>query len=166
MNLYGDVMNIFFLCIGNFCCFILVEVMFNVFLLEVYYVFSVGSQFKGEVYFCVFVFFRKEGIFMDGYYSKLWNNFFVILDVVIMVCGNVVGEICFVYLVLVVRVYWGVEDFDKIIGSDEEIDVVFEQVWYIFCCWIEVFLLFVLLVLLGFEECFQVELNWIGEIIF
>lgn len=137
-------MNIFFFCIGNLCCLILVEVIFNYLVLVGWEVMSVGSKLIGQVYFCFLVLLVWEGIFIEGYCSKFWENLLVTFDIVVMVCFSVVGEVCLVYLGVVVCVYWGVEDLVYVSGSDEEIDVVFMMVYCILWVCIEVFLVLLL----------------------
>jgi arsenate reductase len=133
-------MNILFLCTGNSCRSILAEATFNALAPEGMHAMSAGSKPTGEVHPRSIVLLKRKGIATDGYFSKSWDNLPVTPDIVITVCSNAAGEECPAYLGKVVRAHWGVDDPAKATGTDEEIDVAFEQAYEILRRRIEAFL--------------------------
>lgn len=114
------------MCMVNSCCSIFFEVMFNYLVLLGFEVCSVGSQFSGWVYLCSLVIFEQVGIVIYGLYSKGSEVFEgVLLDIVIIVCDVVVGEVCLLYFGVVLKVYWGLVDFFVLDGDEVLWDVVF-----------------------------------------
>lgn len=101
---------------------------------------SAGSKPTGEVHPRSIALLKREGISTEGYQSKSWDNLPVTPDIVITVCGNAAGETCPAYLGNVVRAHWGVDDPAKATGTDEEIDVAFENAYLILLGRIEAFL--------------------------
>ncbi len=124
-------MNILFLCTGNSCRSILAEATFNHLTSGDWHAMSAGSQPTGQVHPRSLALLEREGIPIEGLSSKSWDNLPEIPDIVITVCASAAGETCPAYLGPVLRAHWGVEDPAKAIGTDQQIDAVFEQVYRI-----------------------------------
>lgn len=122
-------MHILFLCTGNSCRSILAEATFNALAPANMRAMSAGSKPTGEVHPRSIALLQREGIAIDGYFSKSWEHLSPTPDIVITVCGNAAGETCPAYLGDVVRAHWGVEDPAKATGSAAEIDAAFEQAY-------------------------------------
>lgn len=133
-------MNILFLCTGNSCRSILAEATFNALAPQGMKAMSAGSKPTGEVHPRSIALLKREGISIEGYHSKSWDNLAVTPDIVITVCGNAAGEACPAYLGGAVRAHWGVDDPAKVTGSDAEIDAEFEKAYSILRRRIEKFL--------------------------
>ena len=103
-------MNVLFLCTGNSCRSILAEAIFNHLAPEGWHAMSAGSKPAGQVHPRSLALLEREGIAIEGLYSKLWDNLPVLPDIVITVCGNAAGEICPAYLGPALRSHWGVDD--------------------------------------------------------
>ncbi|EPF7467138.1 MULTISPECIES: arsenate reductase ArsC [Serratia] len=159
-------MNILFLCTGNSCRSILAEATFNALALSTHTAISAGSQPKGEVHPRSLELLRKEGISTEGYYSKSWDDLPLTPDIVITVCGNAAGETCPAYLAPAIRAHWGVEDPDKAIGTEQEIDAAFEKAYCILRHRIEAFLALPPSTLASTDTSLQKELARIGETVF
>ncbi|MFS7243908.1 arsenate reductase ArsC [Serratia proteamaculans] len=159
-------MNILFLCTGNSCRSILAEATFNMLALPAHSAISAGSQPKGEVHPRSLALLRKEGIPTEGYYSKSWDDLPLTPDVVITVCGNAAGETCPAYLAPAIRAHWGVEDPDKVTGTEQEIDAAFEKAYRILRHRIEAFLALPSSTVARADASLQKELARIGETVF
>lgn len=133
-------MNILFLCTGNSCRSILAEATFNALAPQSMKAMSAGSKPTGEVHPRSIALLKREGISIEGYHSKSWDNLAVTPDIVITVCGNAAGEACPAYLGGAVRAHWGVDDPAKATGTDAEIDAEFEKAYSILRRRIEKFL--------------------------
>lgn len=111
---FFQLFNVLFLCIGNLVCLILVESVFCKIGDGCFNVFFVGSYFKGEVYLLVIEMLCQVDYLVEGLCFKVWDEF-VVLDVLVMdfvfiVCDQVVGEVCLLWLGELIIVYWGIED--------------------------------------------------------
>lgn len=165
---YGSYMicNVLFFCIGNSVCSVLVEVILCVWGGDCFRVFSVGSQFIGQINFFVFVQLYVEGMFIESLCSKLWDEFVdvVLMDLVIIVCDVVVVEVCFVVFGDFICSYWGLFDLVVVEGIGVDKVVVFVLVYVIVKMCLCV--LFVLFDLVWFEcEVLQYVLDWIGQLL-
>lgn len=133
-------MNILFLCTGNSCRSILAEAIFNHLAPVGWSALSAGSKPTGQVHPRSLALLAREGISINGYHSKSWDDLPVTPDVVITVCANAAGEACPAYLGNVVRSHWGVEDPAHATGTDSEIDEAFMSAYRILRTRIEAFL--------------------------
>ncbi|HYD78605.1 MAG TPA: arsenate reductase ArsC [Paucimonas sp.] len=118
-------MNVLFLCTGNSCRSILGEAVFNHLAPAGWHAMSAGSKPTGQVHPRSLALLEREGIAVDGYRSKSWDELPAVPDIVITVCASAAGETCPAYLGPVLRTHWGVEDPARATGSDEEIDAAF-----------------------------------------
>ena len=118
-------MNILFLCTGNSCRSILAEATFNHLAPSGWTAMSAGSQPTGQVHPRSLALLAREGIAIEGYRSKSWDQLALAPDVVITVCASAAGETCPAYLGRVLRTHWGVEDPAHATGTDAQIDAAF-----------------------------------------
>lgn len=118
-------MNVLFLCTGNSCRSILGEVTFNHLAPEGWRAMSAGSQPTGFIHPRSIALLSREGMNVDGLYSKSWDALPAVPDIVITVCASAAGETCPAYLGPVLRTHWGVDDPAHATGSDSEIDAAF-----------------------------------------
>lgn len=162
-------MNILFLCTGNSCRSILAEAIFNHLAPTGMRAMSAGSQPTGEVHPRSITLLQSKGIATEGYFSKSLDSLPQMPDIVITVCGNAAGEVCPAYLNKnsqggnVIRAHWGVDDPAKAIGSEAEIEAIFELAYQILRKRIEAFLALPANILTNTNHL-QVALNEIGQI--
>jgi arsenate reductase len=133
-------MNILFLCTGNSCRSILGEATFNHLAPVGWKAMSAGSKPAGYVHPRSLALLVREGISIEGYHSKSWENLPATPDIVISVCGNAANETCPAYLGPVLRSHWGVEDPAHATGTDAEVDAAFVKAYSILRARIEAFL--------------------------
>ena len=157
-------MNILFLCTGNSCRSILAEATFNHLAPTGWKAMSAGSQPTGNVHPRSLALLKREGIAVDGLYSKSWENLPLVPDVVITVCSNAAGETCPAYLGPVVRAHWGVDDPAHATGTEEEIEAAFMTAYRILRLRIEAFLALPLAQLEGDRAQLKAELDRIGTL--
>lgn len=62
------------------------------------------------------------------------------MDFIIIVCDNVVGEVCFIWFGYLVIVYWGYVDLFVGEGLDDEKCEVFCKILYVIYQWLELFI--------------------------
>jgi arsenate reductase len=120
-----SVMRVLFLCTGNSCRSILGEATFNHLAPSGWRAMSAGSKPTGRVHPRSLALLAREGIGIDGYFSKSWDDLPQTPDIVITVCASAAGEPCPVYLGPVLRTHWGVDDPAHATGTDDEIDAQF-----------------------------------------
>jgi arsenate reductase len=120
-----SVMRVLFLCTGNSCRSILGEATFNHLAPSGWRAMSAGSKPTGKVHPRSLALLAREGIGIDGYFSKSWDDLPQTPDIVITVCASAAGEPCPVYLGPVLRTHWGVDDPAHATGTDAEIDAQF-----------------------------------------
>jgi arsenate reductase len=157
-------MNILFLCTGNSCRSILAEATFNALAPAGLHAMSAGSKPAGYVHPRSLALLQREGIPIEGYSSKSWDDLPTTPDIVITVCGNAAGEACPAYLAPAVRAHWGVEDPAKATGTDAEIDAAFKTAYRILRKRIEAFLALPAADLLPNRKELTAELERIGKI--
>lgn len=133
-------MNVLFLCTGNSCRSILGEATFNHLAPTGWQAMSAGSKPTGQVHPRSLALLAREGISIEGYHSKSWENLPVTPDIVITVCGGAAGETCPAYLGPALRTHWGVEDPAHATGTDAEINASFMKAYKILRARIEAFL--------------------------
>ncbi|WP_256080327.1 arsenate reductase ArsC [Massilia sp. YIM B04103] len=158
-------MNVLFLCTGNSCRSVLSEATFNHLAPAGLRAISAGSQPAGQLHPRAVALLQRKGISTEGYFSKSWNNLPVTPDIVVTVCGSAAGETCPAYLGPVLRTHWGVDDPSHVVGSEEEIEAAFEQVYAIIRARIEAFLALPLAALQNDKAQFKAELDRIGTLL-
>ncbi|MCC2957787.1 arsenate reductase ArsC [Massilia sp. IC2-477] len=158
-------MNILFLCTGNSCRSLISEAVFNHLAPPGWRALSAGSQPAGRLNARALQLLAEMGISTQGYYSKSWDALPVTPDLVVTVCASAAGETCPAYLGPVLRTHWGVEDPSHVVGTEEEIDVAFEQAYAILRGRIEAFLALPLDELVADRARFKAELDRIGALL-
>jgi len=156
--------NVLFLCTGNSCRSLISEAVFNHLAPAGLRAISAGSQPAGKLNEKAVALLASKGISTEGYFSKSWDNLPVTPDVVVTVCASAAGETCPAYLGPVLRTHWGVEDPGHIVGTEEEINVAFEQAYATLRARIEAFLALPPDELQSDRERFKAELDRIGHI--
>lgn len=157
-------MNVLFLCTGNSCRSILAEATFNHLAPAGWEAMSAGSHPTGQVHPRSLALLAREGISVDGYFSKSWDNLPHTPDVVVTVCASAAGETCPAYVGPVIRTHWGVEDPAHATGTDEEIDAAFDTAYRILRNRIEAFLALPLADLKSDPVRLKTELDRIGSL--
>lgn len=157
-------MNVLFLCTGNSCRSILGEATFNHLAPSGWMAMSAGSKPTGEVHPRSIALLKREGIAVDGYFSKSWDNLPATPDIVITVCASAAGETCPAYLGPVMRTHWGVEDPAHATGTDAEIDAAFQKAYGILRARIEAFFALPLSTLALNKDEFKQALDNIGAL--
>ena len=155
-------MNVLFLCTGNSCRSLIGEATFNHLAPEGLHAISAGSKPLGRLNAGALALLEREGISIEGYFSKSWNDLPVTPDIVLSVCGNAANEICPAYLGSVMRSHWGVEDPAHAEGSAEEINAAFMTAYNILRYRIEQFLALPLAKLQNDPAKLKAELDRIG----
>ncbi len=126
---------------------------------------SAGSHPTGQVHPRSLALLAREGISVDGYFSKSWDNLPHTPDVVVTVCASAAGETCPAYLGQVIRTHWGVEDPAHATGTDEEINEAFDTAYRILRTRIEAFLALPLADLKSDPVRLKTELDRIGSLV-
>ncbi|AWB33926.1 arsenate reductase ArsC [Orrella marina] len=157
-------MNVLFLCTGNSCRSILAEATFNHLAPTGWEAMSAGSHPTGQVHPRSLALLAREGISVDGYFSKAWDNLPHTPDVVVTVCASAAGETCPAYLGPAIRTHWGVEDPAHATGTDDEIDAAFDAAYRILRTRIEAFLALPLTDLKNDPTRLKAELDRIGDL--
>lgn len=156
--------NTLFLCTGNSARSIMAEAIFNHLAPAGWKAMSAGSHPTGQVHPRSLALLAREGISVDGYFSKSWDHLPQVPDVVITVCASAAGETCPAYLGQVIRAHWGVEDPAPATGTDEEIDAAFITAYRILRTRIEAFLALPLTEMKGDPVRLKNELDRIGDL--
>lgn len=157
-------MNVLFLCTGNSCRSILGEATFNHLAPLGWKAMSAGSRPTGEVHPRSIALLKSEGIAVDGYFSKSWDNLPATPDIVITVCASAAGETCPAYLGPVMRTHWGVEDPAHATGTEEEIKAAFHTAYRILRTRIEALFALPLEQLAQDRAQLKAELDRIGSV--
>ncbi|MBC7859929.1 MAG: arsenate reductase ArsC [Burkholderiaceae bacterium] len=158
-------MNVLFLCTGNSCRSILAEATFNHLAPAGWTAMSAGSAPTGQVHPRSLALLAREGIAIDGYHSKSWDQLPLTPDVVVTVCSNAAGEACPAYLGKVLRTHWGVDDPAHATGTDAQIDAAFLAAYRILRVRIEAFFALPLAELQAQPERLKAELDRIGALL-
>lgn len=158
-------MKVLFLCTGNSCRSILGEATFNHLAPVGWQALSAGSKPTGQVHPRSLALLAKEGIAVDGYYSKSWEDLPSTPDIVLSVCGNAANETCPAYLGEVLRSHWGVEDPAHVQGSEADIEAAFMTAYRILRFRIELFLALPLQELQQNRAALKAELDRIGTML-
>lgn len=125
---------------------------------------SAGSHPTGQVHPRSLSLLAREGMSVNGYFSKSWDNLPMTPDVVVTVCASAAGETCPAYLGPVIRTHWGVEDPAHATGTDEEIDAAFDTAYRILRTRIEAFLALPLADMKSDPVRLKTELDRIGTL--
>lgn len=121
-------MKVLFLCTANSCRSILAEAIFNHLAPAEMRAFSAGSRPKGVVHPLSVRALQRAGIDTTGLHSKshvVHENLHP--DLVITLCDSAASEPCPTYFGDAVQVHWGLPDPDRQVGSQAELDTVFDQ---------------------------------------
>jgi arsenate reductase len=156
--------NVLFLCTGNSCRSLISEAVFNHLAPPGWHAISAGSQPTGKLNDKALALLANKGISTEGYYSKSWDNLPATPDIVVTVCASAAGETCPAYLGPILRTHWGVEDPSHVVGTEDEINVAFEQAYRTLRARIEAFLALPLDELKGDRASMKAELDRIGTI--
>jgi len=158
-------MNILFLCTGNSCRSILAEATFNHLAPAGWKAMSAGSQPTGQVHPRSLALLAREGMAIEGFHSKSWDQLPMTPDIVVTVCASAAGETCPAYLGPVLRTHWGVEDPAHARGTDAEIDAAFMTAYRILRARIEAFLALPLQQLQCDPARLKAELDRVGTLL-
>lgn len=158
-------MNVLFLCTGNSCRSILGEATFNHLAPAGWHAMSAGSKPAGYVHPRSLALLAREGINIEGYVSKSWDNLPATPDIVITVCSSAAGETCPAYLGPVLRTHWGVEDPAHATGTEAEIDAAFTTAYQILRARIKAFLALPLDELKSDRARMKSELDRVGQLL-
>jgi arsenate reductase (thioredoxin) len=125
--------NVLFLCTGNSARSILAEGILNASPASQgrLRAFSAGSHPKGRVHPMALDVLARQGISIDGYRSKSWDEFAAAgaphIDVVITVCDQAAAETCPVWPGHPTMAHWGMTDPAAVEGSEETKRRAFEE---------------------------------------
>ncbi len=123
-----DVLKVLFLCTGNSCRSIMAERLLNHLGKGHYKGFSAGSFPTGEVHPKSIETLKRHGIDFRQPRSKSWNEFSdTTFDLVITVCDQAVGEICPIFPGQPKKLHWSTPDPAKATGTEDEINIVFDD---------------------------------------
>lgn len=124
--------NILFLCTGNSCRSIMAEGLMKHYGKDKFNSFSAGSNPTGQVHPMSLKTLEKNGIEIDGLYSKSWDDISCTnIDIIITVCDDAAGESCPIFLNKAIKVHLGVFDPAKFSGNSEEIEQEFQKIYEI-----------------------------------
>ena len=122
--------KLLFLCTGNSCRSIMAEVLLNHKGKAAYIAYSAGSFPTGQVNPDSLTILHENQLPVGNLISQSWNDLSHIdFDIVITVCDNAANEVCPVYLGRAIKVHWGINDPDKIVGKKrkQSFDYAFRQ---------------------------------------
>ncbi len=120
-------MNILFLCTGNSCRSIMAEALFRTLAPQGVVGQSAGSRPAGYIHPQALATLTRQGISVDGFRSKSWDELTEKPDIVLSLCGNAAGETCPVFFGDFVRSHWGMPDPAHATGDDAAIQAVFDD---------------------------------------
>ncbi|WP_323143583.1 arsenate reductase ArsC [Massilia phyllosphaerae] len=157
-------MNVLFLCTGNSCRSVLSEATFNHLAPPGLQAISAGSKPTGQLHPRAVALLNRKGISTEEYFSKSWDDLPVAPDIVVTVCSSAAGETCLAYLSPVLRTHWGLEGPSHVVGTEEEIEAVFNHSYGIIRARIEAFLALPLEQLENDKATLKAELDRIGAL--
>ena len=118
------VFNVLFLCTGNSARSILAEAQLAALGKGRFKAFSAGSHPAGTVNPFAVEFLAKAGFSTEGFRSKSWDEFAApdapVMDYVLTVCDQAVGEQCPFWPGQPISAHWGVADPAAVGGTDDE----------------------------------------------
>lgn len=119
------------LCTGNSCRSVMAEALFNHLGNGEYEAVSAGSFPAGYVHPKSIETLKRHGIDPGKPHSKSWDEFVgQPFDVVVTVCDQAAGESCPLFLGKPQKLHWSTPDPAKATGTDKEIDVAFDQAFF------------------------------------
>ncbi len=125
--------KILFLCTGNSARSIMAEALLNKLGAGRFRAYSAGREPRGELHPRALQFLQQNHCAIDGLYSKSWDEFLdpqaPVMDMVILVCENLLTSSCPVWPGHPRIVRWGFPDPVLKIGTDEEISKAFLDVF-------------------------------------
>lgn len=139
-----QVYNVLILCTGNSARSILGEALINQLGRGRFRGYSAGSRPTGKVNPFALQTLENNGIAVEGYRSKSWDEFGVDgapqMDFVFTVCGSAAGETCPVWPGAPLRAHWGLDDPAAVEGSDADKLAAFAEAFSILKRRVELFL--------------------------
>jgi arsenate reductase len=124
----SDAIKVLVLCTGNSCRSIMAEALINHFGHGRYQAWSAGSNPAGYVHAKAVETLKRHDIDPGQPRSKSWNEFANhSFDLVITVCDHAAGESCPLFPGNPRKLHWSTPDPAKALGSDDEIDAVFDN---------------------------------------
>jgi arsenate reductase len=132
-RLADRVYNVLFLCTGNSARSILGEAILNHEGQGRFRGFSAGSHPKGQVHPIALDVLTAEGLPIEGFRSKSWDEFAgpdaPKLDFVFTVCDDAAGEACPIWPGQPMTAHWGLEDPAAVEGTDFQRRAAFESAY-------------------------------------
>lgn len=123
--------NVLVLCTGNSCRSIIAEALINKLGKGRYIAVSAGSSPTGYIHPKSLETLKVHGIEIEKPKSKSWDEFSDNhFDLVITVCDKAANESCPLFLGNYQKLHWSTPDPAKKIGTEEEIDEAFNNVFF------------------------------------
>lgn len=120
--------NVLILCTGNSCRSVMAEALINHLGAGAYKAFSAGSKPSGFVHPNSIETLKRHGINAGAPLSKSWDEFAgQSFDLVITVCDAAASEACPVFLGQHKKLHWPTPDPAAATGSNEAINVAFDE---------------------------------------
>jgi arsenate reductase (thioredoxin) len=127
----SDTLKILVLCTGNSCRSVMAEALINNLGRGRYQAWSAGSVPVGSVHPKSIETLQRHGIDPGQPHSKSWNEFTEqSFELVITVCDQAAGESCPLFTGNPTKLHWSMPDPAKVTGSDANIDVAFDKVFF------------------------------------
>lgn len=119
------------LCTGNSCRSVMAEAIFNHLGNGEIKAVSAGSDPAGYVHPKSIATLKRHGVDPGNPRSKSWDEFSgQAFDLVVTVCDAAAAESCPVFLGPVKKIHWSTPDPAKATGTDSEIEVAFDEAFY------------------------------------
>ena len=127
----SDPFTVLVVCTGNSCRSIMVEALINNLGRGRFQAWSAGSAPTGFVHPKSIETLQRHGVDPGQIRSKSWNEFAEeSFDLVITVCDQAAGESCQLFSGNPKKLHWSTPDPAKATGSESEIDVAFDQAFF------------------------------------
>jgi arsenate reductase len=127
----SDALKVLVLCTGNSCRSVMAEALINDLGRGRYQAWSAGSVPAGYVHPKSIETLNRHGINPGQPRSKSWNEFTEqSFQLVITVCDQAAGESCPLFTGNPTKLHWSMPDPAKVTGSDANIDVAFDKVFF------------------------------------
>lgn len=116
------------LCTGNSCRSIMAEALINHLGQERYHACSAGSYPTGKVHPHALATLQRHGIDPGQPRSKSWDDMTnTAFDLIITVCDQAAGKPCPIFPGQPRKLHWSIPDPANATGTEDEINVVFDQ---------------------------------------